>query len=92
MKLRLLRAAVGRGPAHHGADQVVAVAEHVGRDLDAVADAALGRVAAVVHRRGGELDDDPGWRLRGWIMGWFRGRSEVRLADAHDPDVIPDAA
>ncbi len=39
-------------------DQVVAVAKDVGGDADAVADAAFGRVAAVVDRRLGVLDDD----------------------------------
>ena len=44
------------------------VAEDVGLDADGVADAALGRVAAVVDRRRGVLDDDSG----GGRLGSFR--------------------
>ena len=51
--------------ADDGAEDLVAVAEDVGLDPNGVADAALGRVAAVVHRRGGVLDHDPRGRLTG---------------------------
>ena len=56
----------GAAVADDGAQQVVAVAEHVGGDGDGVADAPLGRVTAVVDRRRGILDHRSaagGWQL-----------------------------
>ena len=48
----------GRLPAHDGAQDLVAVAEDVGRDVDDVADRALDRPAAAVDDRGRVLDPD----------------------------------
>ncbi len=62
LHLRLAVVGVARAlVADDRAEEVVAVAEDVGLDLDGVADAALGGVPAAVDRRSRVLDDDP-WR------------------------------
>src|SRR5450755_1191714 len=59
----------GTAMAHDGPQQLVAVAEDVGRHLHRVPDAALGRIRAAVDRRRRVLDDDPGRFLGGDAVG-----------------------
>ena len=58
-QLGLADVAVGIGVTHDGAQQLVAVSEHVGGDRDGVAGAALDRVGAVVDGGDRVLDHDP---------------------------------
>ena len=66
----------GAAIADDRADQLVAVPEHVGLDVDDVPDAPFGGVAAAVNGRLGELDDDPARRL-------LRGVRRRKSAPAH---------
>src|SRR5207245_1692906 len=82
---RLLEAARARRPvADGGAQDVVAVDEHVRPDLDLVAERPFGRIVAAVEHRPHPLDLDPCPRLRqsrhrelpyresAWIGDWER--------------------
>ena len=60
-----LHDSTGAPVAHDRAQQVVAVAEDRGADLDAVADARLDGIASAVEQRLGILDLDPGWQVGG---------------------------
>ena len=65
----------GAAIADDGADELVAVAEDVGLDVDDVPDAPFGGVAAAVNGGRGELDDDP---ARSLLRGVRRGRRRRR--------------
>jgi hypothetical protein len=74
--------AIGSAVADDRANQFVAVAEHVGRDRDHVADAALDRIAALVDGGPRVLDDDPAW----WLVAADGGTGSDRGSrglDAH---------
>ena len=83
VQLGLAPLALARGPVQHDrAELLVAVAEHVGRDLDEVADGPLGRVPARIDDRLRVLDMDPRRRRR-WAVpfrhrcGSIRGKSRT---------------
>ena len=84
---------VSSGPqvADHRAQQVVAVAEHVGLDRHAVAHTPLDRVTAAVDRRRRVLDHDPPWRPAGRIGFVDAGCGCSRLC-AHSPEGIRQRA
>ena len=74
--LLLARAAI----ADDGADELVAVTEDIGLDVDDVPDAPFGGVAAGVDGRRRELDDDPARSLLCRVLrGGWRGRCRACL-------------
>ena len=87
-------ALAGPAGAHDGAQQVVAVAEDVGRDGHGVPDAALGRVAPGIDRGERVLDLDAGRRGLGGA-GRRRARGAWRGAGrrgGHTLETIPSGA
>jgi hypothetical protein len=70
---------VGRSVTDDGADELMAVAEDIGLDVDPVPDAPLRGVTTAVDGGGWELDDDPAGSLAGCLCVGRRRRARLGI-------------